>query len=148
MLTRCVFYYYYYYYYYSWLPASSRVVVSRVDRRSSRVKRRSKNCIKAVEYYIRWKRDSGAPFAVAERRKEESTSLIVSSRASLSSSLCSLSAPVGLQNTHTVALLPTSLMTRLPLSLSLSLMMLEAAVATRQTIDTGCGNKEQQTWLT
>ena len=26
--------------------------------------------------------------------------------------------------------------------------MLEAAVATRQTIDTGCGNKEQQTWLT
>jgi len=27
-------------------------------------------------------------------------------------------------------------------------MMLEAAVAARQTIDTGCGNKEQQTWLT
>jgi len=124
MLTSCVFYYYYY----SWLPASSRVVVSRADRRTSRVKRRSKNCIKAVEYYIRWKRDSGAPFAVAvaaaaaERRKEESTSLIVSSRASLSSFLCSLSAPVGQQNTHThthtVALMPTSLMTRLSLSLS------------------------------
>ena len=118
MLTRCVFYYYYYY---SWLPASSRVVVSRVDRRSSRVKRRSKNCIKAVEYYIRWKRDSGAPFAVAERRKEESTSLIVSSRASLSSSLCSLSAPVGLQNTHTHSSPAADLFDDASPSLSLSL---------------------------
>ena len=99
--------------------------MSRVDRRSSRVKRRSKNCIKAVEYYIRWKRDSGAPFAVAaaaaERRKEESTSLIVSSRASLSSSLCSLSAPVGLQNTHTHSSPAADLFDDASPSLSLSL---------------------------